>query len=214
MTNHLPSLPDAMPVHAAFRLLSDIGRINEVHSVQVAKISLEVFDSLKNLHGFGEEVRVELACAALLHDLGVSFDEANHHKMSRDLIMERFWVLPPHRRARVALMARYHRKSLPKENHSLYRDLCSSDRRIVWAGLSALRLADGLDRTHRALVQWLRLKSFPGKLEVSVSFSAGGEDELIVGKEKSDALEKFYQCKVILCPFDLALEWREVSSMR
>ena len=48
---------------------------------------------------------------------------------------------------------RYHRKALPKEQHTYFRDLDTKDRDIVRKLAGILRVADGLDRTHQSKVK-------------------------------------------------------------
>jgi exopolyphosphatase/guanosine-5'-triphosphate,3'-diphosphate pyrophosphatase len=49
----------------------------------------------------------------------------------------------------VANVARYHRRALPSQNHKLYSILTEQEQRLVSVLASILRIADGLDRTHK-----------------------------------------------------------------
>lgn len=184
----LPALPEALPVTAACRLLADLGQGLARHGEQVARLSLALFDGLVPLHGLDGEARLELACAGLLHDLGALDGEQGHHKRSRDLIRERFWVLPPGRRERVALTARYHRKTLPHKGHHDFFALDRAGRRQVQVALACLRVADGLDRTHRALAQGLAVSILPKSVEIRVQFALDGREELAAARVKADGL--------------------------
>ena len=53
----------------------------------------------------------------------------------------------------VGLLARYHRKALPKPEHPIYENLTEQQRRRVHLLAGILRVADGLDRTHRSIVE-------------------------------------------------------------
>ena len=199
--DHLPTLPDSLPIHGARKLLSDIGPVSELHALQVARLSLALFDGLYTIHGLGNQMRNELACAALLHDIGVSIREEQHHKWSYSLIMEKFWILDPAARTRVALIGRYHRKALPKETHEEFQALDNSQKKAVWYGLACLRMADGLDRTHRALARDVCVRIIPGNLHVSVQFSLDGSEEIAAAKKKSDGMEQLTKRKVAIVPF-------------
>ncbi len=124
------------------------------HAEQVASLALVLFDWLRNLHGYGREERELLEYAALLHDIGWCEGRRGHHKKSRQLIM-RIPDLPFSARQRrlVACIARYHRRSLPSEDHNCYAELPKEEKNLVCALGGILRLADGLDCSHLGLVE-------------------------------------------------------------
>lgn len=183
-----PGLPDGLARHAAQRLVEELIPAHAAHVSQVARIALALFDGLSPLHRIDDDTRGDLVCAALLHDVGISISDQAHHKHSRDLILKRFWVVPPERRQRIALIARYHRKALPARNHAGFDQLGRADRHRVWAACSCLRVADGLDRTHRSLARGISIRILPSSIELTVRFSAGGREELTVARRKSDAM--------------------------
>jgi len=53
--------------------------INLAHSLQVRKLSLKLFDSLKIIHGFTDEYRTLLYASSILHDIGMHIEYYNHH---------------------------------------------------------------------------------------------------------------------------------------
>ena len=58
----------------------------------------------------------------------------------------------------IACIARYHRGGLPdKEKHEIYSDLDKKDRKIVKRLGGILRIADGFDRAHLALIRKIKL---------------------------------------------------------
>ncbi len=124
------------------------------HAQQVCRLALQLFDELTILHGYSDEERMLLECAALLHDIGWTTKHTAHHKGSRDAILaEPFTGLDDIQKLIVALVARYHRKSHPRSNHKGYRDLSSDHRRVVRVLSSFLRIADGLDRSHTSNIK-------------------------------------------------------------
>jgi putative phosphoesterase len=165
----------------------------EVHARQVAKLSLQLFDMLKELHGFGLRERALLQAAALLHDVGISRGVEGHHKMSRDILLEDTTLpLSDRERQVVALVARYHRKSLPKEEHRLYA-VQPDQHKILVEKLGALvRMADGLDRTHGALVKDISVEIFEDEVFIRLEADAPLDAEVAFGKEKSDLFVRAY----------------------
>ncbi|MGD9790962.1 MAG: Ppx/GppA phosphatase family protein [Phycisphaerales bacterium] len=57
----------------------------------------------------------------------------------------------------IALLARYHRKSGPSPSHPEFASLTKARRHLVERLVGILRVADGLDRTHRQLVERVRV---------------------------------------------------------
>lgn len=131
---------------------------DEAHGAHVARLSVELFDQLQQLHRLGSDDRRVLRAAAVLHDLGVYVAHQRHHKHSHYLIANS--ELPgftPRELKVVANVARYHRKGEPAEHHADYVALSEEDRERV-AKLSALlRIAAALDREHRQRVSGVRL---------------------------------------------------------
>src|SRR2546421_2039010 len=75
------------------------------HVFHVAKLSLLLFDQLKELHQLNSDDRLILEAAGCLHDIGWSINPSGqeHHKTSARLICERAWkALKP---GAVALLA-------------------------------------------------------------------------------------------------------------
>ena len=124
------------------------------HARQVAKLALQLFDQLQPLHGMGNTERIWLRAAAMLHDIGKAQDPENHHKLARDIIFAAS-ELPFRReeRAIIGLVARYHRGSLPCDDHRHFRDLDADARLYVRELAALLRLADGLDKGHSQYVE-------------------------------------------------------------
>ncbi len=116
------------------------------HASRVSRLALRLFDQLQPLHEMGNTERIWLRAAALLHDVAKSQDPKGHHKAARDLILHS--VSLPFRseeRTIIALVARYHRGSLPEGDHAYFRDLDAETQLYVAKLASLLRLADGLD---------------------------------------------------------------------
>src|SRR6266850_338185 len=100
------------------------------HVLHVAKLALRLFDQLQDLHRLTPADRVVLEAAGCLHDIGWSLspDGKEHHKASARLIRERAWrSLAPGEVAVLALVARYHRQSLPDPEHKSFMRLQPDD---------------------------------------------------------------------------------------
>lgn len=175
---------------------------HQAHARQVARLAEMVFEELKPLHGLGRREGVYLRAAAFLHDIGWIYGNERHHKTSRDLI-EKDRSLPLDRRERafVALIARYHRGSLPEMSHKVFKDLTSYEQETVSVLAACLRIADGLDRTHGALVERLEGTVGPGKITLSAYPALEGTDltaELAAARTKADLLERIFGRAVVV----------------
>ena len=123
------------------------------HAEQVTRLSLLLFDQLRELHGLGDVDRRILLAAALLHDIGQYVSYRRHHKHSYYLIANsELPAFTPSQILLVALVSRYHRRSEPKEEHEGYGELSRSDRDLVDRLAALLRVADALDREHQQQV--------------------------------------------------------------
>ncbi len=138
-----------------------IGRMynfDEGHGRHVADLALSIYDQLADVHRLEDDSRELLEAAALLHDVGYYISHANHHKHSLYLIQNSETLgFNNEELAVIANVARYHRKSHPKNGHPAFAALRRSDQRRVRVLAAILRVADGLDRTHDARVRSVRV---------------------------------------------------------
>ena len=131
------------------------------HSAQSARLALQLFDELEPFHPMDDHARELLEAAALLANVGQFVSHDKHHKHSYYVIRnsDHLTGFTDHEIELIALIARYHRKSAPKDSHPEFRALWPEDQELVRACAGILRIAIGLDRTHSGLV---------GEVEVAV----------------------------------------------
>jgi exopolyphosphatase/guanosine-5'-triphosphate,3'-diphosphate pyrophosphatase len=184
--------PGSHPLHRPIEALLARHEREPEHARQVARLALELHDTLRPIHGQGARERELLECAALLHDIGWSAtapDGKGHHKASARLIRESTWETLTQREVRcVAAVARYHRKALPDPEHEDLRGLPATDQtRVAWMA-ACLRTADGLDRRHLQAVDSVSARRAGGGIELRVVARGGIDDELAAADRKSDLL--------------------------
>jgi exopolyphosphatase/guanosine-5'-triphosphate,3'-diphosphate pyrophosphatase len=172
--------------------------MDEIHSKQVSSLSLSIFDQIGGIFGMKKRERVILEAAALLHDVGYYISYHSHHKHSCHLIRHaELFGITPREREMAAVIARYHRKSLPKRKHEEFQRLTIKEKLVVSRLAGILRLADGLDRRRCSAVTDL-ICTVEGNL-VNISLS-GTEDlavELFGGTAKKDLFEKSFGVMVV-----------------
>lgn len=167
------------------------------HAEQVCRTSLSLFDQTKEIHGLGAEERRLLEAGALLHDIGYAKGAAGHHKASRDAILvARLEGFTAVELRIIACLARYHRKADPKPSHKVYCDLPESLRSVVCKLAALLRIADGLDRSHDASAQALRVEREGKKVRIWVSQEPVNELDIWGAERKRGLFESVYGCSV------------------
>jgi exopolyphosphatase/guanosine-5'-triphosphate,3'-diphosphate pyrophosphatase len=195
MTN-VPLPPDAAPpapdpVLDAVLRLAESCRYEARHTHHVTGLALSIFDQLQDVHRYGPRERECLHWAGLLHDIGFVDGPKGHHKRAKHIIMTSA-ALPFSLRMRriVACIARYHRKALPAERHGTYAQLRPPDRRRVCLLAGILRLADGLDVTHRSVVRSVTCRATDEKLVLRCESADTAEEERLRAYDKGTLLER------------------------
>jgi len=157
----------------------------------VAQLSLSLFDQTRALHQLGEEERALLHAAAMLHDVGAFVSYNRHHKHSYYLLYHA--DLPgftDREREMIATIARYHRRSAPKDRHTEFQRLTPDERIVVRRLAALLRVADGLDRGHRRHVRSVTVKQRGTRLDIDVQAEEGSELEVWSARQKADLLKE------------------------
>ncbi len=173
-------------------------QMDDAHSRQVARLSLSLFDQLAEPFGLKKRERVILETAALLHDTGYYISYHSHHKHSCHLIRHaELFGITPRERELAAVVARYHRKSMPKKKHDEFQRLTVKEQQSVSRLAGILRLADGLDRRRCATVENLVCRVDGNLLQLLLSGSEDLAVELFGGSSKKDLFEKAFGLRVV-----------------
>ena len=171
---------------------------HKIHSEQVAKLCVRLFDQLRSLHGLDPRARELIEFGALLHDIGWHISQEGHHKHSMYLIangnLEGF---TEEEIQIIANIARYHRKSPPRKKHPVYQRLTPSAKRIVDIGASLLRLADGLDRSHGGVVEDLRCRTTAAHVKCSVVTRDDAQLEVWGANRKREMFESVFERPIV-----------------
>lgn len=164
------------------------------HGARVGRLALALFDQTGGLHGLDARDRELLAHAAQLHDVGLAIGYTRHHKHSYYVITNAdLHGFDPEEVVELALLARYHRKSLPREGHPEFGALPAARRPAVAALAGLLKLADGLDRAQRDAVRDLRVHHLGERLRVELTGDPDLELELAAAERKRDLLERLWE---------------------
>lgn len=138
------------------------------HALHTAQLATELFDRTVGWHELGDRARELLDAAALVHNVGLFISHSSHHKHSYYVVRnsEQLTGFTEHEIELIAVIARYHRKSLPTTKHAEFAALSPDDQRLVRVLAGLLRLAIGLDRRHAASVTSVRVFDDDGGLTI------------------------------------------------
>ena len=163
------------------------------HSEHVTLLALNFFDELKPLHKLTNADRFLLNCAAILHDIGWIHGQKGHHKTAIKLILES-QTLPfsDEQQRMIALIARYHRKALPKNSHLFFSQLSDKNKQKIRILAGILRIADGLDRTHTSVVRTIKCDLSRKDIFIKYKSSGLSDYEMEAAYKKSDLLEQVF----------------------
>lgn len=160
------------------------------HSRQVTNLALQLFDRLLPWHGLSARERFLLHSAGLLHDIGWVEGRKGHHKTAMRLILASDLPFGTRSRRIIALIARYHRRSLPRKKDAVYGRLSGQDRSLVRLLAGILRVADGLDVRHLGNVKCVSCKLSADGLTILCHSRGDCTPERQAGLKKGDLLAK------------------------
>ena len=183
----------------AIRSLFNTFPYEKDHVEKVSKLSLKIFDDLKDLHTFQGEEREYLEAASMLHEVGFGISHSSHHKHSYYIIRnsEHMVGFNFEEIEIIALIARYHRKSPPKLKHLEFNNIPLEDQVIVKKLAGILRIADGLDRSHQGIVDDLECEIQNDLVIFKVKTRSGVDPHIDVysAQQKRDLFEEAYNKK-------------------
>jgi exopolyphosphatase/guanosine-5'-triphosphate,3'-diphosphate pyrophosphatase len=174
-------------------------RSNERHCAQVARLSVTLFDALREPFEIPSTGRDILEAAALLHDIGYLVNHSKHHKHAYHLIMHGdLRGFSPGDVELIANVARYHRRATPKKSHENFVRLDRPDRELVRQLSSILRVADGLDRTHGQAVEHLEVDVSDDVVRIGVAAPTNPHVDLGDAERKAVLFEKVFGVRLEL----------------
>ncbi len=172
-------------------------RWDQKHVQHVTAMALQLFDACRPLHQLGAAERALLEYASLLHDIGYYISRSSHHKHSLYLIKQADWRgFQPEEIDVMANVARYHRRSLPKDQHTAFVRLSSENQLLVRQLASFLRLANGLDRSHYQNVSCMRADLDDQYMNIAIETKGDPQLEIWSARRASDLYEQTFRRKV------------------
>jgi len=173
----MPNLSDIR--NESVRHLAESCKYDHQHCKHIAKLSVDFFDQIKNLHNLKDGCKEYLYAAAMLHDVGYHISHTNHHQHSFYIIKNSELLgFNENEISIIAHTARYHRKSHPKSRHEDFNLLSPATQEIVKKLSAILRVVDSLDRTHKRIVQSVECRVKNNKVELNLKINKNGNPEI------------------------------------
>jgi exopolyphosphatase/guanosine-5'-triphosphate,3'-diphosphate pyrophosphatase len=163
------------------------------HSQQVVRIALSLFDQTKPLHELGDEDREMLEYAALLHDIGQHVSRTGHHRHAAYLVDNaQLRGFSPEEIQFLAALVRHHRRGDIKASEPRVAALDKTSRDRLRKLAALLRLADGLDRGRRGVVEGLDVEIGADLVVLRLHAHDDAELELWGVRRRRDLFEKVF----------------------
>lgn len=183
------------------------------HAETVARLAGQLFDRTADLHGLDSDAKQLLVLAAIVHNVGMFISHSGHHKHTYYIVRnsEQLTGFSEQEIELIALIARYHRKSVPSEKHEEFARLPKAERRLVRLLAGLLRVAIGFDRRHSGRVSALSVRSEDADRDADGADSrprlivepvvANAEDvgvEVAAARERSDLLAAALDVEIVI----------------
>ena len=162
------------------RVVEEMARkfgVSLAHARNVADLGHKLFESLQPLHKLPPNHGKLLQAAAYLHDTGHYVSETSHHKHSAYLVANADLAgFTEAERLLIAMLCRYHRRSMPSSRHPMFQALDAEQRRVILLLTPILRIADSLDRGHEQRIDNVACEVRDGVVVLSLVSSAPDTD--------------------------------------
>ena len=154
-------------------------------SETLEKITLTIFDSMKKVHGLGKRERLLLRIAAILHDCGKFISMVNLAESSYNIIMSTEIIGLSHTEREIVA-------NVVKYNHADF-DYSENIDYLVVAKLTAiLKVANGLDRSHKQKFKDVKTVLKDGNLVITVDTDEDITLEKGLFKERAEFFEEVF----------------------
>ena len=180
----------------------DLGRrydFDEQHACHVAELSSSLFWQLRSEHQLDPAYELLLHVAALLHEIGGYISNRSLHKHSMYLIRHsELFGLGQRQLLLVALIARYHRRASPQQQHDAYSNLPRPDRVAVAKLAAILRIAIAIDDSRSQWIKQVDCKLVEGRLVLNIHHTEDISIEQIAVRQHASLFEEIYGKRVEL----------------
>lgn len=159
-------------------------------SETLESISTTIFDSMKKIHGLGKRERLYLRLAAILHDCGKYISMVNIGETSYQIVMATEIIGLSHtEREIVANVVRFNHSRFVYYGQQITSSLDRESYMIVAKLTAILRLASGLDRSHKQKFKGLKAALKENQLILTIDT----QEDITLEKGFFEDREEFFQ---------------------
>ncbi len=173
--------------------------IDKEHTQTVKKLALRIFDCTKKVHRLGNEERLLLEIATILHDIGkfVNLNEDGYFCYSL-IHNEEILGLSDNSLNIVANIVRYHDDEIPSLSHENYKSLSYSDKLTVSKLASILKLSEALNISKKDKFKDLDIRMDDKKVYFTVEVNDDITLEVWSFDNKSEFFEEVMGIKPVI----------------
>ena len=151
-----PDLPRHEQARTSAMRLGHKYQFDGEHAVRVARTAQSLFDQTVAVHKLGDEEKLLLEIASLLHDIGHFVGTLNHDKHGYYILRNSPLIgLEDRQQQMVAILVRSHRKAVPAD---FVESLTQKDLSMITKLCALLRLADAIEVSHTTRIHGVKLK--------------------------------------------------------
>jgi exopolyphosphatase/guanosine-5'-triphosphate,3'-diphosphate pyrophosphatase len=185
-------------VISAAKFLSEHYHSYSPHIEALSRLSIQIYDAMKKVHGLGKRQRLLLQVATILHDCGKFVSLADSAEAAYHIIMEsEILGLTHQEREIVAQVVRCN--TMPLDPYEEIADRLDGDDYLCVAKLAAiLRVANALDQSHKQKFQNIRIAVRDRRLVITVEAFEDIALEQVLFEQKTAYFENVYSMKPIL----------------
>ncbi|MDR2698987.1 MAG: Ppx/GppA family phosphatase [Candidatus Methanoplasma sp.] len=144
-------------------------RYDRIHAETVQRNALLLFDEMKrqSVHDMGDEMRMLLSSASLLHDIGEFISYPKHNFYSYIIILNSFLPGFDNEELRtMALLTKFHHKNFPGRDSKQFADMDDEEISGILMCAMMLKIADILDRHRNSSVDAVGVSVSPGAVTI------------------------------------------------
>jgi exopolyphosphatase/guanosine-5'-triphosphate,3'-diphosphate pyrophosphatase len=169
------------------------------HAMHVAKLASRIFDQTKALHALEQRMTVLLEAAAVLHEAGLHVSDRAHHKHSYYLIRHAdLRGFTDQEILIIANVARYYRKAPPEASHENFSELTPTQQQDVEKLAAILRIAEALDRGHRASVRDVAVRVRRDQARFMIRTRSDSSVEIASARKRAKYFAQLFDVEVVV----------------
>jgi exopolyphosphatase/guanosine-5'-triphosphate,3'-diphosphate pyrophosphatase len=174
---------------------------NKARSETLQSIALNIFDSMKKIHGLGKRERMLLQICTILHDCGKYISMVNLGDCSYNIIMSTEIIGLSHiERSIVANVVRFNHDNFEyyKDGGYRFRGIDHASYLTIAKLTAILRIANGLHRTHKEKFKNVKVAVKDHELEIAVDTMADISLERGLFGSRAAFFEQVYGIKPVI----------------